>query len=50
MKTLALEFKEIECDDETKYSSFRSTSKVSKTIINESNINDVFESTYSTLI
>ena len=41
MKTLVLKFKEIECDDETKYSTFFSTSKV-ETITNESNIQPVY--------
>ena len=49
MKTLVLEFNEIERDDETKDSTFCLTSKA-ETIINESNINDVFEVIYSTII
>ena len=39
----------IECDDETKHSSFYSNSKA-ETIINESDMDGVFESIYSTII
>ena len=38
-----------ESDDETKYSTFYSASKT-ETIINESDIDDVFESIYSTIM
>ena len=40
--TLVLEFKKIEKDNETKYSTFYSNSKA-KPVINESDIDDVFE-------
>ena len=48
MTTLVLEFKKIGNEDKTKYSTFylNLNSKV-ETIINESDINDVFESIYS---
>ena len=46
VKTLVLEFKKIEVDDETKYGIFSLSSKA-ETVINESDINDVFESIYS---
>ena len=41
--TLVLQSKKRESDDETKYSSFYSTSKA-ETIVNESEIDDVYES------
>ena len=44
---LVLEFKKVESDDETKYSTFYSSSKAKRTI-NKSDINDLFESIYST--
>ena len=47
--TLVLEFKKIESDDKTKYDTFYSHSKA-ETIINESDIDDVFESIYNTII
>ena len=47
--TLVLLFKKIESDDKTKYDTFFSHSKV-ETIINESGIDDVFESIYTTII
>ena len=47
--TLVVAFKKIESDDATKYSNFYSNSKA-KTFINESNIDDVFESIYSMII
>ena len=46
--TLVLEFKNLENDNKTMYSTFYSNSRA-ETIINESEI-DVFESTYSTII
>ena len=47
--TLVLEFKKIQSDDKTLCGTFYSNSKV-ESIINESNIDDVFESIYSTII
>ena len=47
--TLVLEFKKIENYDQKKCSTFYSNSKA-ETIINESDIDDVFESIYSTII
>ena len=47
--TLVLVFKKIESEDKTKYDNFYSSSKA-KIIINESGIDDVFESVYSTII
>ena len=44
-----LEFKKIKNDDKTKYSTFSSNSKT-EIIVNESDINDAFESIYSTII
>ena len=44
--TLVLELQKIECNDETTYSTFYSTSKA-EVIINESDIDDVFELIYS---
>ena len=44
-ETLALEFKKVESDDKTKYNTFYLSSKVEK-MINESDIDDVFESIY----
>ena len=49
MTTLVLEFQKMESDDETKYFTFHSNTKA-ETIINESDIDDVFESTYSMII
>ena len=49
MTTLVLVFKKIESKDETKYNNFYSSSKV-EIIINESNITDVFQSVYTTII
>ena len=48
-ETLVLEFKKIENNDKTKYSTFHLNLKAEK-IIKESDINDVFEATYSTFI
>ena len=42
-------FKKIESEDKTKYDNFYSSSK-SETIINESDIDDVFQSIYTTII
>ena len=47
--TLVLEFKKIKSDDKRLYSIFYSNSKA-ETIIYESDIDDVFESIYSTII
>ena len=44
-ETLVLEFKKIENNDKTKYSTFHLNLKAEK-IIKESDINDVFEATY----
>ena len=49
VKTLILVFIKIESKDNTKYDNFYSTSKA-EIIINESDIDDVFESIYSTII
>ena len=49
MTTLFLELKKIENDDTTKYRTFYSNSKASA-IINESDIKDVFESVYSSIM
>ena len=46
---LILDFKQIKFVDETTYSTFYSSLKAEK-IINENNIDDVFESIYSTVI
>ena len=48
MTTLVLVFKQIESDDETKYDTFYTHSKV-ETVINESDIDDKFESIYATI-
>ena len=47
--TLLLEFKDLESDDETKHSTFYSSLNT-KTVINESDIDDAFESIHSTII
>ena len=49
MTTLALEFKKLESVDATKYTTFYSNSKAEMNI-NESNIDNVFESIYATVI
>ena len=49
MTTLVLVFKKIESDDKTRYDTFYSDSKA-EIIINESDIDDVFESVYTTVI
>ena len=48
MTTLALVFKKIESDDKIKYDTFHSNSQA-KRIINESDIDDVFQSVYTTI-
>ena len=45
MRALVLEIKKIESADKAKYNTFWSNSKA-ETIINESDIDDVFESIY----
>ena len=47
--TLVLEFKKIGNDDELKYTTFYSNSKA-KAIINKIDIDDIFESIYTTII
>ena len=47
--TLVLVFKKIESDDKTKYKAFYSHSKA-KVVINESDIHDLFELIYNTII
>ena len=47
--TLVLEFKKIQSNDKMQYSPFCSNSKAG-TIVNESGIDNVFESIYSTII
>ena len=49
MTTLVLVFKKIESKDKTKYDNFYSSSKA-EIIINESDIDDVFKSIYTTII
>ena len=49
MKTLFLVFKKIEIEDKTKYDTFYSSSEA-EIIINESDIDDVFHSIYTTTI
>ena len=49
MATLVLEFKKIEREDQTKYDTFSLHSKA-ETFINESDIDDVFKSIYTTII
>ena len=46
---LSLEFKKIKNDDKTKYTTFYSNSKAG-TIINERDIDDIFESIYTLII
>ena len=48
-KTLALEFKNIESDNKTKCNTFRFSS-TAETIINESYVDDVFESIFSKIM
>ena len=49
VKTLFLELKNIGNDDETKYITFYSHS-IAETVINEKDIDDIFESIYTTII
>ena len=49
MATLVLVFKKIESEDKTKYDTFFSSSKA-EIIINESEIDDLFQSIYTTII
>ena len=49
MTTLVSEFKMIRSDDKTKYDTIHSNLKA-ETIINESDIGDVFELNYTTII
>ena len=49
MTTLSLVFKKIKSQDKTKYGTFYSHSKA-EAIINESDIDDVLESIYTTII
>lgn len=46
--TLILVFKEVASDDETKYSTLYSYSKT-ETVVNQSDIDDVFETIYNTI-
>ena len=48
MTTLVLLFKKIESEDKTKHDNFYSSSKA-EIIINESDIDDVFQSIYTTI-
>ena len=47
--TLVLVFKKVESEDKTKYGTFYSNSKA-EIIVNESDINDMFKSIYTTFI
>ena len=49
MITLALVFKKVEIEDKTKYDTFCSNLET-EIIINESGIDDVFQSMYTTII
>ena len=49
MTALLLEFKNLESDDETKHSTFYSSSNT-KAIVNEIDIDDAFEPIHSTII
>ena len=49
MTTLVLVFTKIESEDKTKFENFYSSSK-GETIINESDIDDMFQSIYTTII
>ena len=49
MTTLFFEFKKIENDDKTLYRTFYLNSK-SETVVNENDIDDVFELIYSTIV
>ena len=49
MATLVLVFKKIESEDKTKYDNFYSSSK-GEIIMNKNDIDDVFQSIYTTII
>ena len=49
MTTLVLMFKKVESEDKTKYDNFHSSSKAEE-IINENDIDDLFQSIYTTII
>ena len=49
MTTLVLVFQKIESDDKTKYDTFYLNSKA-KVIINECDLDDVFQSIYTTVV
>ena len=49
MTTLVLMFKKVESEDKTKYDNFYSSSKAEE-IINENDIDDLFQSIYTTII
>ena len=49
MTALVLMFKKIESEDKTNYNNLNSSSKA-QTIINESDIDDVFQSVYTTIL
>ena len=49
MTTLVLMFKKVESEDKTKYDNFYSSSKAGE-IINENDIDDLFQSIYTTII
>ena len=49
MTALVLVFKKIENEDKTKFDNFYSSSKA-EVIVNERDIDDVFESIYTTII
>ena len=49
LSTLVLVFKKIESEYKTKYDNFYSNSKA-ETIINDSDIDNIFESIYTTII
>ena len=48
MTTFALDLKKIDSDDKTNYTTFYSNSKT-ETFLNESEIDDVFESIYTNI-
>ena len=49
MAALVLMFKKIESEDKTNYNNLHSSSKA-QAIINESDIDDVFQSVYTTIL
>ena len=49
MTTLVLVFKKIESEDKTKKDTFFYSKSKAETIINESDINDMFKSVYNTI-